>query len=161
MKNLQILSLEIQRMPKLFGEMFARPESYPYLSVATPSTHDMSTLRGWWREDEALAQQFYNHVLGYEGKAPREMDGRVAHDILRQHLHSPSAFALFAWQDWMAMDERLRRENPDDERVNVPSNRDHVWNYRMHISLEQLMEERAFNDTLRAMVAESGRLVSK
>ena len=157
MKNLQVLSLEIQRMPKLYGETFARPEHYPYLSVATPSTHDMSTLRGWWREDEALTQQFYNSVLGFDGKAPQEMDGRVARAIIAQHLASPSAFALFAWQDWMAMDERLRRESYDDERINVPSNRDHCWNYRMHIALEQLMNERAFNDSLRSMIADGGR----
>jgi 4-alpha-glucanotransferase len=161
MKNLQVLSLEIQRMPKLYGETFARPSHYPYLSVATPSTHDMSTLRGWWREDEALSQQFYNNALGFEGKAPAEMDGRVAKAVLEQHLHSPSAFALFAWQDLLAMDERLRRANPDDERINVPSNRDHCWNYRMHIPVEQLMEERSFNDALYRMIAESGRLVSK
>jgi 4-alpha-glucanotransferase len=159
MKNLQVLSLEIQRMPKLYGETFANPARYPYLSVATPSTHDMSTLRGWWREDEALSQQFYNCVLGFDGKAPLEMDGRVAHAILLQHLSSPSAFALFAWQDWMAMDERLRRENPDDERINIPSNRDHCWNYRMHISLEQLMQERVFNETVRNMIAGAGRLI--
>ncbi len=159
MKNLQILSLEIQRMPKLFGEAFARPEHYPYLSVATPSTHDMSTLRGWWCEDEVLSQQFYNNVLGFEGKAPAAMSGSVARAILQQHLQSPSAFALIAWQDWLAMDERLRRDNPDDERINVPSNRDHLWNYRMHISLEQMMEERAFNDALRTMIVDAGRLV--
>jgi 4-alpha-glucanotransferase len=159
MKNLQVLSLEIQRMPKLFGELFARPEHYPYLSVATPSTHDMSTLRGWWREDEVLSQQFYNSVLGFDGKAPAEMDGRVAKAILAQHLHSPAAFALFAWQDWMAMDERLRHADPDAERINVPSNRDHQWSYRMHLTIEQLMEERAFNDTLRGMIENSGRLV--
>lgn len=158
MKNLQILSLEIQRMPKLYGQTFAHPAEYPYLSVATPSTHDMSTLRGWWREDAALSQQFYNHVLCFEGKAPAEMDGRIAHAIVRQHLAAPSMLALFAWQDLMAIDERLRRDNPDDERVNVPSNRDHVWNYRMHITVEQLIRERGFNDTLRAMIAESGRM---
>ena len=161
MKNLQILSLEIQRMPKLYGEMFARPSHYPYLSVATPSTHDMSTLRGWWREDAALSQQFYNCALGFDGEAPNEMDGRVAKAVIMQHLQSPSAFALFAWQDLLAMDERLRRDNPDDERINVPSNRDHCWNYRMHIPLEQMLDERVFNDTLRGMIAESGRLVSK
>ncbi len=158
MKNLQVLSLEIQRMPKLYGETFANPARYPYLSVATPSTHDMSTLRGWWREDETMSQQFYNCMLGFDGKAPLEMDGRVAHAILLQHLASPSAFALFAWQDWMAMDERLRRDNPDDERINIPSNRDHCWNYRMHIPLEQLMQERLFNDTVRNMIAGTGRL---
>jgi 4-alpha-glucanotransferase len=59
----------------------------------------------------------------------------------------------------MAMDERLRRDDPDSERINVPSNRDHCWNYRMHIPLEQLMQERAFNDTLRTMIADSGRLL--
>lgn len=159
MKNLQILSLEIQRMPKLYGETFASPSRYPYLSVATPSTHDMSTLRGWWTEDPALSQQFYNSVLGFEGDAPAEMDGRVARAIIMQHLQSPSAFALFAWQDLMAIDERLRHPSPGDERINIPSNRDHLWNYRMHIPLEQLLGERAFNDTLRSMVEESGRLL--
>ena len=161
MKNLQVLSLEIQRMPKLFGETFANPASYPYLSVATPSTHDMSTLRGWWHEDEALSQQFYNNVLGFEGTAPVDMDGRVAHAILMQHLASPSAFALFAWQDWMAMDERLRLDNPDAERINVPANRNHVWNYRMHLGIEQLMQERAFNDEVRRMITETERIIKK
>lgn len=157
MKNLQILSLEIQRMPKIYGQTFANPAEYPYLSVATPSTHDMSTLRGWWQENAALSQQFYNHALGFEGKAPVNMDGRTAYAIIQQHLAAPSMLALFAWQDLMAMDERLRHANPEEERINEPSNRDHVWNYRMHISLEQLLKERSFNDTLRSMIAESGR----
>ena len=98
-------------------------------------------------------------MLGYEGAAPAEMSGAVAAAILSGHLHSPSAFALFAWQDWLAMDERLRRDNPDDERINVPSNRAHMWNYRMHISIEQLMDERSFNSTVRTMIADAGRLV--
>lgn len=159
MKNLQVLSLEIQRMPKLYGEAFARPEHYPYLSVATPSTHDMSTLRGWWCEEKEMTQQFYNRVLGFDGKAPDEMDGRIARAILMQHLNSPSAFALFAWQDWMAMDENLRHPYHSEERINVPSNRDHVWNYRMHLSLERMLGERAFNEAVRLMVADSGRLL--
>ena len=110
-------------------------------------------------EDAALTQQFYNRVLGFDGKAPAEMDGRVARAILMQHLHAPSAFALFAWQDWMAMDESLRHPLHSEERINVPSNRDHVWNYRMHLSIEQLLEQRAFNTTVRAMIADSGRLL--
>lgn len=161
MRNLQILSLEIERMPKIYGQPFARTYEYPRLSVATPSTHDMSTLRGWWREDTAVSQQFYNNVLGFEGKAPVEMDGRVAQAIVRNHLSAPSMLALFAWQDLLAMDERLRRDNPDDERINVPSDRNHVWNYRMHITLEQMLNERSFNDALRSMIAEAGRIVTE
>ena len=57
------------------------------------------------------------------------------------------------------MDERLRLADPAAERINVPSNRDHVWNYRMHISLEQLMDERAFNDEVLRMITESGRKI--
>ena len=146
-------------MPKQYGCMFDVPSRYPYLSVATPSTHDMSTLRGWWREDTAVTQRFYNEILGCDGEAPAEMSGSIAAAVIRSHMASPSALALFAWQDILAMDERLRRSNPDDERVNVPSNRYHVWNYRMHISVEQMMQERGFNDTLRAMIEECGRVV--
>lgn len=51
MNDLRILSLEIQRMPKNPAEEFGRLNEYPYRSVCTFSTHDMSTLRGWWEED--------------------------------------------------------------------------------------------------------------
>ncbi len=50
MKRLGLLRLEIQRMPKGLGQEFSRPADAPYLSVVTPSTHDMSTIRGWWEE---------------------------------------------------------------------------------------------------------------
>jgi 4-alpha-glucanotransferase len=98
MKNLQVLSLEIQRMPKLYGETFARPEHYPYLSVATPSTHDMSTLRGWWREDEVLSQQFYNCVLGFDGKAPLYADEQITGYFKK--LSFPGDCAQNFW-DWI------------------------------------------------------------
>ena len=87
------------------------------------------------------------------------MSGEVAKSILVQHLQSPSMLALVAWQDWMAMDERLRRDNPCAERINIPANRDHVWNYRMHIPIERLLKEDEFNETLRGMFADSGRLL--
>ena len=159
MKQLQVLSLEIQRMPKQFGVRFANPAYYPYLSVATPSTHDMSTLREWWTESPEDTRCFYNEMLGREGEAPKQMSGEVAKSILVQHLQSPSMLALVAWQDWMAMDERLRRDNPCAERINIPANRDHVWNYRMHIPIERLLKEDEFNETLRGMFADSGRLL--
>ncbi|HUS03721.1 MAG TPA: 4-alpha-glucanotransferase, partial [Chitinophagaceae bacterium] len=41
MKETGILSLEIQRMPKDPGVNFFHPKTAPYLSVVTPSTHDM------------------------------------------------------------------------------------------------------------------------
>ncbi|HEX8332196.1 MAG TPA: 4-alpha-glucanotransferase, partial [Segetibacter sp.] len=70
MKDLGILSLEIQRMPKDPSKEFFHPTNAPYLSVVTPSTHDMSTIRGWWEEDRAKTQRFYNTQLGKLGNAP-------------------------------------------------------------------------------------------
>src|SRR2546421_597519 len=63
MKQLGLLSLEIQRMPKDLSRDFSRPQEAPYLSVVTPSTHDMSTIRGWWEEDPNVTQKIYNLEL--------------------------------------------------------------------------------------------------
>jgi len=157
MQKLQIISLEIQRMPKRLGETFADTRHYPYLSVATPSTHDMSVLRGWWKENPAMTQRFWQEVLGREGKAPSEADGKTCEQILRLHLQSPSMLALISWQDWMSMDETLRAPNPNAERINVPANPNHFWRYRMHLTLEELQQSDGFNEQLRRMIKESNR----
>ena len=70
MDDLHILTLEIQRMPKKTGSAFFHPKDAPYLSVVTPSTHDMSTLRGWWEEDRDLTHRFYNELLQQPATAP-------------------------------------------------------------------------------------------
>ncbi|MBR0363098.1 MAG: 4-alpha-glucanotransferase, partial [Alistipes sp.] len=43
----QILSLEIQRMPKDPKVEFGSTYDYPYLSICTTGTHDMNPLRAW------------------------------------------------------------------------------------------------------------------
>ena len=70
MEQLQILSLEIQRMPKNPQHEFGHVWEYPYRSVCTISTHDMATLRGWWEEDFQQTQRYYNTMLGHYGAAP-------------------------------------------------------------------------------------------
>ncbi|NLA63392.1 MAG: hypothetical protein GX857_09260, partial [Bacteroidales bacterium] len=71
--------------------------------------------------------------------------------IIYQHLSSNSMWSILPWQDWLSIDEDLRRKNPEDERVNVPSNPKHYWRYRMHITLEELMEEKKLNDKIKMM----------
>lgn len=157
MKQLGILSLEIQRMPKQQELTFFNPANAPYLSVVTPSTHDMSTIRGWWQENRALTQQFYNTELGQSGEAPYFCEPWINRAIVLQHLYSPAMWSIFQLQDILGMNAELRRENPEDERINVPANSQHYWRYRMHISLEQLIKERGFNDELKGYVQHSGR----
>jgi 4-alpha-glucanotransferase len=157
MRGLGILSLEIQRMPKAPGSAFFHPKDAPYLSVVTPSTHDMSTLRGWWEEDRALTQKFYNEMLGQHGDAPFFCEPWINRILLEQHFYSPAMWSIFQLQDLMGMDGTLRREDPEAERINVPANPKHYWRYRMHLTLAQLQQEQAFNDALKAMVKGSGR----
>lgn len=157
MKQLGILSLEVQRTPKVSNKDFAHPADAPYLSVVTPATHDMSTIRGWWEEDRSITQLFYNQQLGHGGEAPYFAEPWICRDILLQHLYSPSMWAIFQWQDLMSLSSELRRENPHEERINVPSNTINSWRYRMHLYLEDLLEEDEFNDKLRNYIVQSGR----
>ena len=157
MKQLGLLSLEIQRMPKDPKKEFFHPNDAPYLSVVTPSTHDMSTIRGWWEEDRVNTQKFYNTVMGQYGDAPFFCEGWVNKAILLQHLYSPAMWSIFQLQDLLGMNEALRRENPNDERINVPANPKHYWRYRMHLTLEQLMKEKDYNEELSSYVDASGR----
>lgn len=157
MKRLGILSLEVQRMPKDPKVEFFHPKNAPYLSVVTPSTHDMSTIRGWWEEDRERTQRFFNHVLGEWGTAPYFCEPWVNRAIVLQHLYSPAMWSIFQLQDILGMSDNLRRENPHDERINLPANPQYYWNYRMHTSLEQLINETTFNNELKDYITNSGR----
>jgi len=157
MNALEILSLEIQRMPKKPNTEFAMPADAPYRSVCTTSTHDMNPIRAWWEEDAALTQRFYNRALGMQGPAPAVCETWIIERIIDQHLLSNAMWIILPWQDWMAIDVVLRNEHPLAERINVPSNPRNFWCYRMHITLEQLLTEDVFNKKITEMIAASGR----
>ncbi len=157
MKELGLLSLEVQRMPKGEGHDFSRPRNAPYLSVVTPSTHDMSTLRGWWEEDRAVTQKFFNQELGLPGDAPLHAGPEIVRAIVQSHLASPALWSIFQLQDLLGMDGKLRNPNVEAERINIPSDPKHYWRYRTHLSLEQLHKAKDFNFVLRELLRESGR----
>ena len=157
MQQLGLLSLEIQRMPKDVNKEFFHPNDAPYLSVVTPSTHDMSTIRGWWEEDREQTQRFYNHSLGQEGEAPMYCEAWINKAVVLQHLYSPAMWSVFQLQDLLGMDELLRRKDPNEERINIPANPKHYWQYRMHVTLEDLAKQTSFNEELRSYVEGSGR----
>ena len=157
MEQLQILSLEIQRMPKNPENEFGHVYAYPFRSVCTIGTHDMSTFRGWWEEDRDVAARFFYHELGHWGELPEHAPGWLCEDVVRRHLYSPSMLCILTWQDWLSMDEQLRNPDVAIERINVPANPKHYWRWRMHLTLEDLMKQDAFNGKVRRMIDESGR----
>ncbi|MCL2597516.1 MAG: 4-alpha-glucanotransferase [Paludibacter sp.] len=157
MHQLQILSLEIQRMPKDNGKIFEILNNIPYLSVCTTSTHDMSPLRLWWKENQANTQLYYNEILKRNGDAPKECTAEIATQIVNNHLASPAMLVILPLQDLLAMDDELKNSNIETERINVPSNPQHYWRYRMHVSIEQLLNAQNFNNHLKLITQITGR----
>lgn len=153
MLNERILSLEIERMPKAMGATFGEPKQYPYLSVTATSTHDMSPIRGWWREDYSLTNRYWRECLHLDGQAEKECSGKSARMIIERQMCSNSILAILPLQDWLAIDETLRTENPDSERINIPANPNHYWRYRMHLQLEELLAAKSFNLAIKGLVA--------
>jgi 4-alpha-glucanotransferase len=60
-------------------------------------------------------------------------------------------------QDWLSIDGKIRRENPLEEQINVPANPRHYWRYRMHLTMEELLANEAFNKYIKEKVIASGR----
>ena len=157
MNELRILSLEIQSMPKDPAVRFGHLSRNPYRSVCTISTHDMATLRQWWDEDEERTQAYYNTMLYRTGTAPHPLPGWLAKDIVSRHLTSPSMLCLLSLQDWLSISEKLRLPDQNAERINIPANPRHYWRYRMHLTIEQLLQADDFNAELQDLIASSGR----
>ena len=147
MDRLRIIALEVQRMPKNMGVSVSDPSTYPYMSVCTTSTHDMSVLRTWI-EDEMEP----NHVI-----TAKKATVAACTSVISAHLASPSMLAIFPLQDWLSMSSQLRSKDSASERINVPADSNNYWRYRMHLTLKKLISSRKFNDEIRQMLYLSGR----
>jgi 4-alpha-glucanotransferase len=156
MRDLNIIALEIQRMPK-GATAFGDTTSYPYMTVCSPSCHDMSTVRGWWEGDFTRAQDFYIQVLKRYDFAPQSCTTEVVEIINKLHMDAPSMWAIFPIQDLVGMDATLRRANVTDEQINEPSNPQHYWRFRFHLTMEQLISEDNLNEKIASLVIGAGR----
>jgi len=157
LSQLEIMTLEIQRMPKDPNTPFGNTWNYPYYSVCTTSTHDMGGIRAWWEENRAKTADFYHNVLHQNGDAPYFAEPWVCEKILDLQVKSPSMLCIIPLADWLSMDSELRRKNPSDEIINVPANPRHYWRYRMHITLDELRMSENFNRRLLSLIKNSGR----
>lgn len=151
MRELGILSLEVQRMPKNSGRPFSDPRENPYLSVDTTGTHDMPTIRGWWEEDRELSARFYHEMLHHDDGAPYFCEPFICKEIIEQHMRSASQWVIIPIQDYIAMDGDLRWDCTWEEQINKPADPSHRWKYRMHQSLEQLLGDEKLNMTIKKL----------
>jgi 4-alpha-glucanotransferase len=157
--KLVIMGLRIQRMPPPSANcgQFGRCDAYPYMSVATPSCHDMSTAAGWWEEDQGRRNHFWNEVCQRQGEAPHKYTPEVAMMLFKQHLWAPSCFAIFPIQDILALEDSLANQNARSDQINWPPNPQHYWRWRCKASMDEISRCNSLNDKIRALVNECGR----
>ncbi|MEG0602476.1 MAG: 4-alpha-glucanotransferase [Mucinivorans sp.] len=152
--TLEILTLEIERMPKEQNATFGSTASYAYNSVAATSTHDMSPIRLWWQENPQLREPYYHQVLKGDQEVPTQVDVDVCEQIIANHIASPALAVILPLQDWLSVSADKRAADPSTEQINDPSNPNHYWRYRMHINVEDLLADDTLNAHLRRLVAE-------
>ena len=131
MQQLEIMSLEVQRMPKVFGHPFVQTEDLPEHCVYTTGTHDMPTLRGWLAEDKVRTRQFLDSL----DMDDRKVTAKTLKKIMDKHQDSPSKWNIYPLQDLLDQDEKNWSPNPVDDQINVPANAKNQWKWRMRITL--------------------------
>ena len=134
MKELGIMSLEVQRMPKVFGHQFVQTEDLPEHCVYTTGTHDMPTLRGWLAEDKVRTRQFLDSL----DMDDRKVTAKTLKKIMDKHQDSPSKWNIYPLQDLLDTDAKKWSPNPLDDQINVPANPKNQWNWRMRMTIEEL-----------------------
>lgn len=160
LNELQILTLDLERMPKHYYPTGWTPmEEIPYVSVCTTSTHDMPPLRLWWqslREDEK--ELYLRSQLPHEGLSKNSPVEEVCASIVRSHLETDAMFAIIPLADLMSMDKRLHIQSPEGEQINHPENPRQRWEWRMPITIEELQERYSdWSACLASLLRASGR----
>lgn len=151
---------------------FFVPEEYPYISMATSTTHDFFTLPGWWIQKdtdpkkleaaEELKTAFW-HFLGGEGKRPARYTDRLHRKILGKLFHSSSVFLIMPFNDLWGVAYGMFGEDPDMDRINDPDKPENPnnWTGKMPIEMEALPMHPILMtkyDFIRQLVEESGRI---
>lgn len=153
-----IIGLRVQRMPESDDDDFGVPTDYPYDTVATTSSHDTSTFRGWWEEiGPDHRRKYWHEILKKGGEPSAECNPDIIEAAIEDHLKCPSMWAIFPLQDLMGMDGEIRRPNAKEEQINDPSNSRHVWNFRLHMDIEKLISKKDFITKLRSLNDAAGR----
>ena len=138
MQQLGIMSLEVQRMPKVFGHPFVQTEDLPENCVYTTGTHDMPTLRGWLAEDRVRTRQFLDSL----DIDDRKVTAKSIKKVMDKHLDSPSKWNIYPLQDLLDTNERYWSPDAKEDQINVPADPKNQWKWRMRPYLEELMNEK-------------------
>ena len=106
--DLKIPGYKVLRWEREDNGYYREPRSYPVVSLATTSTHDTETVRGWWETMDIRERANIWEMISAQktdGNVPWNQDTQRA--ILSRVLGSASAMVMFSWQDITGTTERI------------------------------------------------------
>ena len=155
LRSMGIPGLKVARWEKRYhGDgSFIHPREYPFLSVATSSTHDSETLAGWWQAFPGERAQLHRE-LGLGDRPPAELDRELSRLLLGDLARSGSAFAILPIWDLLHGAPGYLDPDPQANRVNLPGVcSEQNWTYRLPFLMERLIGDAALNGELREVLA--------
>lgn len=133
--DLRIPGYKVLRWEREDNGWYREPKNYPVVSLATTSTHDTETLRGWWENMDVNERRNIWEMISAQktdGNVPFNLDTQRL--MLKRVLESASALTLFAWQDIVGTLER----------VNIPGTvGEENWTYRSDVTPDEAREKYA------------------
>ncbi len=157
--ELGMLGLRLPRWTRHWdheGQPYVALESYPELSVCTPSVHDTSTLRGWWELEDGREGLAAAYCPALSATGPH-LSAENQYTLLKALAGAASRLFVLQAQDLLDMDERYRSADPSLDRVNVPGAvAEFNWTWRMGPTIEALSANGPWLDKLRGLVKARG-----
>lgn len=132
------------------GKYYTPIDKYPPISLTCVSTHDSETLTLWWKKFPEEAQK-YASFKHWEYAEELTQTQRIS--LLWDSHHTSSLFHINLLQEYLAIHTELIRENPEEERINIPgtvlpSN----WTYRFKPSVEEIVSHEGLFASLQTIL---------
>lgn len=149
--DLKIPGYKVLRWEREDNGYYREPRQYPVVSLATTSTHDTETLRGWWETENQWEKAHIWEMISAQktdGHVPFTLD--TQRTILHRVLTAASAITMFSWQDIIGTLER----------INVPGTVGETnWTYRSRCTPQEAAQVYAPQlENYRNLLQESGRV---
>jgi 4-alpha-glucanotransferase len=128
---------------------FVPPATFSPESVTTVSTHDSSTVRGWWTEDPLVAKRAaHDYGLTWNPVCTPSL----LSDILSVSHRSGSLFHINLLNEYLSLFPELSWNDPELERINRPGTLDPLnWSYRTKVPLSSIVNHPGLAIAMRAL----------
>ena len=127
--------IRLERFDKGKGPYIPFEEYHP-VNMSMVSTHDLESLRGWWKDYPHEGELFCKMM---DWKYEKELSLKRQIEILRLSHQTKTLFHINLLGEYFACIESLRSDNIEDERINRPGEiLETNWTYRFCLSVEEM-----------------------